>query len=298
MVFFLIYSEGFSQNLVPNGDFSDSTCVTSCAPPNQFCLADWYNPTDATPDYFGECWDNFLANLCGSHSSFFPVPQAGIIVYNKFGTYREYISVKLSDSLEVNQKYHVEFYVKICKSSIHAIDKIGIYIGDSIQQSNSLELPFIPQIENPNLSYLKDSLIWYKIAGNYTSFGGEQFITIGNFRSNALTNIDSINTGNDYNSYYLIDNVSITKAVDTTVNDIGFYPNPNNGNFALNYNLGESSKGKFKVYNSIGQLVYQSKLIQNNGSQNFNLNLASGVYVWSVETGNAVLRKDKFVVVK
>lgn len=76
------------------------------------------------------------------------------------------------------------------------------------------------------------------------------------------------------------------------------YPNPNNGQFTLNYNLREGENGSFKIYNAIGQLVYHGNLKQNNGSHNFDLDLSSGVYVWAVESGNAILKNEKFTIIK
>lgn len=82
------------------------------------------------------------------------------------------------------------------------------------------------------------------------------------------------------------------------INSSNLIPNPNSGNFTVNYNLSEKNVGTFNIYNAIGKLVYQEKLTQNNGTLNLNLFLATGVYFWEIrDEENKSLKSEKMVIV-
>ncbi len=79
------------------------------------------------------------------------------------------------------------------------------------------------------------------------------------------------------------------------------YPNPFNATTNIQFYLPEKSKIRINLYNSLGELV---KIILNNELEAGNHllrfeanNLSSGVYIYSVETGNKVLSK-KMVLMK
>ncbi len=65
------------------------------------------------------------------------------------------------------------------------------------------------------------------------------------------------------------------------VNKFKVYPNPNNGLFAVNYQLNETGQLGFKVYDLLGQQVYSRSISQSMGihETSFSLsNLNSGIY--------------------
>ncbi|MCR6640283.1 MAG: gliding motility-associated C-terminal domain-containing protein [Sporocytophaga sp.] len=144
----------------------------------------------------------------------------------EFKSIRNYISVKLTSPLEAGCKYKVSFFAKlITDDSLQAFtgpgygptiasDGLGAYLSvDTVYRTGLFPNLFDlnPQIENPSGNILTDSINYTEISGIYTAIGGEQYITIGNFRSNAETKV--FPEGIDGNSKYLVDDVSVTKLV-------------------------------------------------------------------------------------
>jgi hypothetical protein len=75
------------------------------------------------------------------------------------------------------------------------------------------------------------------------------------------------------------------------------YPNPNNGNFSLEYNL--QSAGTFNLYDVLGQELLKEPLQGEAGIQNiYTVDLSSGIYFWEVATSNGVAAKGKIGIIK
>ncbi len=76
------------------------------------------------------------------------------------------------------------------------------------------------------------------------------------------------------------------------------YPNPNNGNFMLEYNL-PNNDGELRIIDVMGKLVYNSKITNQQGTQTINATgLSEGVYFWQVYSGDKLIDKGKMAVVK
>ncbi|HMW11225.1 MAG TPA: hypothetical protein PJ987_12390, partial [Bacteroidia bacterium] len=218
-----------SQNLVLNPSFEDTiACPTTTAIPMQ--CEYWYTANIGSPDYFSEQPDIF----CGTSY----VPQSGVgyqyartgIAYVGLATLmqplnpnylnrREYIGGELSDTLKQGHEYCVSFYVSVAEELKYVTDGIGLYLSvdSAVDYTININLSFIPQIENPSGNIIYDTLNWVQISGTYIANGGEKYLTIGNFKDNANTMIDSINNSvpqSQYESYLFIDDVSV---IDCTV---------------------------------------------------------------------------------
>jgi len=85
----------------------------------------------------------------------------------------------------------------------------------------------------------------------------------------------------------------------TSQDIINLYPNPNNGNFTLEYNLGKDVIGKIVIYNAIGELVGEYALNNSQGTMTIsNPDLSDGVYIWKLYTDNQVMRFGKIIIIK
>jgi gliding motility-associated-like protein len=201
-----------AQNLVPNWTFEDTlNCPTNIlqiynAPP-------WYKTTSqSSPDYFNACTNANVVDVPGNFEGYqyAKTGQAymGIDIYTKNFALREYMSVRLKDSLVLNKKYCVEFYVSLSDSSSYAIGSMGAYLSkDSITDTN-LVLPYSPQVFNPSNNIINDKQNWIKITDFFYAAGGEKYLTIGNFNTDANTDTLYLG-GNNLFSYYYIDDVSV-----------------------------------------------------------------------------------------
>ena len=164
----------------------------------------------------------------------------------------------------------------------------------------------VPQVVNTS-GFLTDTVNWFEIQGCFTAQGGEQYITIGNFNSNANTDtlrIQSTNpltgSGTDI-AYYYIDSVTLWQNnFPTSIKEIGksefvsVYPNPTEGNLTLTLAKGEGiepNKCSIKVTDVLGReaLVCEYK-------QQLNIShLENGIYFLSVTQIGKTLVTKKIV---
>ena len=206
------------QNLVPNGDFEQySGCPTNT---NQLDSAlFWINPSNVgTPDYFNQCalpisGMGIPYNFIGFQQAHSGTAYSGIALRTLFGyNYREFIEAPLISTLLANTCYYFEMYVNSSNNSTLSTDDIGIYFSDTviIGINNQYPLPFTPQINNQTGSVF-DTLNWTLVSGNYTAVGGENYVIIGNFKDDLITDTIISNNNAAYpGAYVYIEDVSLT----------------------------------------------------------------------------------------
>lgn len=295
----------FAQNLVPNGDFE--TYQSCPIAPQNFQINNWYNPSvyPSTPDYFNQC-----AGTVPTWVLQYQLDHSGGVGY--IGIYgfitgissgcqgcREYIQVEITESLIAGSKYCVEFYVALTEYSDIAITDLGAYLSDSsVYLIDSLNLPVVPSIENPDTILLSDTMNWMKVTGIYTAHGGERFLTIGNFRDNASSHIQTVGTTGYPFAYYLIDDVSIINCDSLFIglsegmgaNVINLYPNPSNDVITISSN----DKLTFIViYNMVGAVILRDFSNQSKTSLSITA-LPKGIYFAQLTTAKGTVVK-KFV---
>ncbi|MEI2758775.1 MAG: T9SS type A sorting domain-containing protein [Bacteroidia bacterium] len=303
-----------SQNLVLNPSFEDTiACPTTTAIPMQ--CEYWYTANIGSPDYFSEQPDIF----CGT--SPVPLSNAGYqyartgIAYVGLGTFvssifpnginrREYIGGELSDTLKQGHEYCVSFYISVAEELKYVTDGIGLYlsIDSAVDYTINTNLPFVPQISNPSGNIIYDTLNWVQISGTYIANGGEKYFTIGNFKDDANTLIDSINNNvpqSRYVSYLFIDDVSV---IDCTVGisevnnnkDIGrLYPNPARTTVYYESELNDNENGLLELYDMLGNKL--SAYTLNHGKNKITIGTsgyARGVYMVKV---NITDRQPEFI---
>lgn len=229
-------------NLVPNESFeqhnkcpNDISTVAREDMPQEYVM-DWIAPTFGTTDYFHAC--AFVASVPNNFAGYQPAADGeaycGLFVFATDDTttndyiYREYLLAKLKTPLQQGKAYCVSFYASPAEvmqfnyaSFMYAAKGLGAYIShtstaayDSITQYRHAQvLSYTPQIEATEV--MSDTSRWYRISGVYTAEGGEQWITIGNFKDDMQTEGSVlISTGLPeaylkFKSYYFIDKVSV-----------------------------------------------------------------------------------------
>lgn len=246
----LLLAQGFTlfpfllnaQNLVLNPSFET---ISSCPQgPSQFSFAtNWSEPfvvsltdTCSTSDLYNSC--SFLGagvpnNILGNEPARTGTGYAGIIVHegfsligcaSLFGTgWREYVQAHLSSPMVAGQQYCVSFYVSLADDVKWATDDFGVYLSStqlsipctSVGASSALQ----PLGYNPQLQWTGGNITnttgWTKLQWSYTATGGERYVVIGNFKSDANTSFVCVDSAafNPY-SYYYIDDVEV---IQTTV---------------------------------------------------------------------------------
>ena len=299
---YLLFNTAYTQNLVPNSSFEDTT---SC--PWIFDLISnavgWFKPTPGTSDLLHECSFQVPNNILGEQNANMGKAYAGLYTYDTFfpdSSYREYISIQLTDTLEQGERYNVDFYVSRSDSSNYATI-FGAYFSNNVVISSSINnLNLTPQVEETN-SIISKSL-WTKLSYEYTAIGGEQYITLGNFRDNSSS--DTLNTydGGDPNNtnfqaaYYYVDDISVVKDTTTGISEIDYsintsiYPNPNKG--ILNIELDSELKQKrisYKLINIISQEILEPNIISE--TQIDLRDFSNGIYLLRIEIENQTFTK-------
>lgn len=229
-----IYLLGNAQiNLVPNYSFEDT--VGSCSLQMGIItnVKNWY-PAKETPDYYNTCANSFiypefstLPNNCRGYQQVKSgVAFSGIALYyltnssDSINISSELMGIKLKQSLKANTCYYGEFYISLVEASDIAINRIGMLFTQNTYTLSYQTYDNIiqPQIKWDTTKYFTDTLNWVKIAGTFIAQGGEQYLTIGNFRDGMninkqfiarnFTNICNISNAQNA-SYIYVDDVSL-----------------------------------------------------------------------------------------
>jgi hypothetical protein len=218
LLFFILL--GFrinAQNLVSNPSFEiNSACPVNAA--DLSSLASWYPMIGhlGTPDYFNSCGSSYVgvpSNSFGNQVAFDGNAYVGLSTYTYGATNYEYIQTYLTSPMIAGQSYNISFYVSCADNGRYSSNNIGATFTQDFLYGNwsydSLNI-------TPNINYstpITDINGWTLISGTYIASGNEQFLTIGNFYNENLTQIVNINPiGSLGAAYYYIDQVSVTQS--------------------------------------------------------------------------------------
>ncbi len=230
----------------------------------------------------------------------------GIVCFYKTQENKEYIYQHLVNPLIAGKTYYTSFYVSKADRTAYTIKNIGANF--SVTQPTVVSIPYIssnPQIQNQS-GFLTDTIGWTKIEGYFTAQGGEQYITIGNFNSNA--NTDTLNSGttnpipfDNGTAYYYIDSVSLYDSLDyALINNIKknesdfnvkLYPNPTAGKLKIKIENLKEGNITIKITDvldrEVKQLEYEEEIDISE--------LEKGIYFLSIMQGNKTLVTKKVI---
>src|SRR6185312_13708144 len=300
----LLTFNSYAQNLVINPSFEDTVhCPTSI---NQFYNCKfWINPTQGTPEYFNVCSTansdavHVPDNIWGNQNAKSGVAYAGIYAFDKFNPNisREYIQAPLTTILTANHKYYVSFYASLADNSQYAVSSMGAYFSSNqIAISTTGVLNFTPQIQNASTNKLTDKTNWMLIADTLYANGSEQFITIGNFKKDSLSDTLSLGYGpGGHVSYYYLDSVSVIDyglmGIENYKNkvQVNIYPNPAQEILTIETN---EKQGEIKIIDLLGNEIKSEQI--NKSVQIDISNISKGVYFVTFASGNSIFT-NKFV---
>ena len=274
-----LFNNSNSQNLITNGSFQNYTAPVNCSGgsggfdnysvfPVNHVVDNWY-PLNS-PDYF--------SSLCsGSNNNGAPLNAIGYSQAKQGSNYvgailftanyetKEYMYQQLSTPLQGGKIYCLSFFVSRADRVTHAIHSIGAYFSNNVQSAATLGYVNVtPQIVNQT-GFITDTIGWTQIQGCFTANGGEQYITIGNFNSNANTDTMFVGSTNPHPNaykyaYYFIDDITLIDQTTVGVNELGnensfsVYPNP--ANDVLNIKVGTIKENtKIKIADVIGRTI-------------------------------------------
>ncbi len=202
-----------AQNLVLNGSFEDFTSCPSSY--SQISRAPDWRELQASPDYMHSCNTGDLSvpdNVYGSQNARTGEGYIGLLAYFSGGDAREYAYSPLICPLDSGSEYYMEFYVSLAERSEYSVATIGaLFTSDPQPNPNKQAIEDTPQVESPVSNAIIDVNDWTKISGYFTAEGNYTHIVIGNFQTEAnsnITEIDDPGTGLG-EAYYYIEDVLI-----------------------------------------------------------------------------------------
>ncbi len=164
------------QELIPNGSFET---YRNC--PYQgnllFEAVPWYNPNGASPDFFNEC---------------FPTPQIQLPPRTGRGLaglffdqgHAEYVATPLKKPLLANTCYSFELYIATEEPDKYVVGTIGAYFSpQSLTATSRGQFSVNPQVLDAPFKTIATPFKWERIGGTFKAKGGEQFVTIGSFKT-------------------------------------------------------------------------------------------------------------------
>ncbi|AEA43664.1 hypothetical protein Fluta_1672 [Fluviicola taffensis DSM 16823] len=291
----LTYSQ---QNLIPNPSFEDTVrCPNGTADPGAVSL--WYNPTNASPDYYNVCstmgggvpWNDWGYQYAQEGHAYIGI---GTFFSSTVPNYREYLQIQLTHKLEANKVYCWSFWISLLDSIDFASNNFGIGLSPNPVTNFSTQsiLP-INCIGFENEIYL-DRNNWKQVSGTFTATGQEEYLTLGNFFNDQNTAFIQVgvNSSGGEGAYYFIDNVFLGDCITQVTFPNIFSPN----NDGINDNFSIESIGvtelNFTIVNRWGEKVYFGENDPLwNGKCN-NIECSEGVYFYICTFKN--VQQDKY----
>ncbi|MBK6985784.1 MAG: T9SS type A sorting domain-containing protein [Bacteroidetes bacterium] len=276
-ILFYFVAKPQAQNLIQNGSFEifDSIDCGGGGFDNYSMIGtphvvnNWYSLN--SPDYFNStCFAggfNVPYSYFGHCYSKQGNAYAGGIAFTGNYETKEYIYQQLSVPLQAGKIYCLSFYASRADGVTHAVNNIGAYFSASIPPLvSNYYVNATPQVLNQS-GFITDTISWTEIQGCFTALGGEQYITIGNFNSNANTDTLFVGSVNQTPStfkyaYYYIDDVTLIDQSTVGFNELDkgksfdIYPNPTNSILNIESNNQQLQNATIEMKNTLGQIVY------------------------------------------
>lgn len=229
---FLLFSiRSFGQqNLILNGDFEEYWECPDDATQIERCKY-VFNPLSlsvSTSDYFNSCAN---VNTVSAPQTFegyqLPFSGNGMIGFAPLNNYiddynyREYIELSLSEQLLCGNTYYFEGYFNLANLCRYSLKGFEFYFSEKElnNETDYLYNLYTPQVID-TITPVLDTLNWVKISFDFVADKPYSFISIGNIKSNYSTDYIDFNPlaiGQQYYSYYYLDNVSLTQVKESQI---------------------------------------------------------------------------------
>jgi len=285
---------------VPNPSFEIyDTCPTSSDQINY--ASGWYG---FSSEYYNSCASggslsfgvpsNFLGHQVATSGNAY----GGLYTHGGAKNYREHIGTPLHTPLIIGTRYFISFKVSLADNSDCATNNIGITFTKASFNKDQPP-PILNYSALHSQSLISDKLNWSTIAGSFLADSAYEYIAVGNFFSDSLTNTST--SGCD--AYYYLDDVCVSTdslACDvmasndevTFVNNVYTYPNP--ANQQLYFKLPDNDVFSYTLINMSGEEI-KSKNVEKVSPINVS-EIPTGVYLLIIQyKGNLYKRKQLII---
>lgn len=209
-----------SENIIPNPSFEkfDALPLGWFYKGSHFTriMKYWSAATTASPDVFGQgvrvptTWaeKGFGNQLARTGKS-----MIGLTIFgceNGKPHCREYVEVQLNEPLVIGQKYYVEFWVNHLPNSFYS-NNLGAYFSETYIDSkidNQLEVQ--PQVYSSGIMQPPHQK-WMKVSGEFKAATEGEYLILGNFFPDSLTQTKAARHNQLNYAYYYIDDVVVKK---------------------------------------------------------------------------------------
>ena len=208
------------DNIVPNPSFERyaSTPIGWFYKGGHFTsvMKYWSSATGASPDVFGpkvRVPAHWAAKGFGDQKPHSGLSMTGITVFGCEGGKphcREYLQIQLSEPLVEGQNYYVEFWASHLPRSLQ-INNIGVYFSkEKVNLKTDVPLYFTPHMKADHIVSAGTGK-WTKVAGRFQADSEADYLILGNFYPDSLTQ-SRTSVANHLNyAYYYIDDILLKK---------------------------------------------------------------------------------------
>ncbi|WP_396635374.1 OmpA family protein [Maribacter sp. R77961] len=217
-----------SENLIENPSFETFLNCPRTLGNLEDDVLHWKSPTMGSTDYFNGCSDvmGTPKNFNGEQPADFGIGYIGLYFYAP-EDYREYVQASLVEPLKKDVTYKLSFYVSLAERSDFAIKAFGIQFTQSpvsVPTRKVLSRMHLSKVSGDVSNYFEikysdfysDKKDWVLVEKEFVANGTEQYMIIGNFKSNKRTQKFRTKRNVTQGSYYYLDMVRIT-----TIDDHG-----------------------------------------------------------------------------
>ena len=271
-IILIIFSlNSYSQNLVPNGNFESYDLC-----PDHWCQISYCQYWDSfgqNPEYYNTCGGGEASPpFCGGLGFQYPHSgnaYVGLYIFNRTVTNdREFIGTQLTSQLIFKQKYYISFYISLGGSNSYqttiASNNMGVKFS-TIPYSESNPAPIDNFAHFYANTIISDTVNWVKISGSFVADSAYNYLIMGNFFNDSLTDTLNLSTISNLVAYYFIDDICVSTdslycenwlGIDKNNDknkEISIYPNPATN--MLNVESSQEFSGTLVIYNSLGKPV-------------------------------------------
>jgi len=189
-------------NLVPNPSFEDTIgdCQNQMGLSNFFSnIKNWYTCySTSSVDYYNSCANSITYPTISSvpySCRTYQMPHSGqafigLWIYEAYNSadssliYSEDVAVKLNAPLKAGVCYYGEFYANLGNITTVFTNQIGMLLSTNIYTTTTGSFTKYHTATGAvgYYSVFYRYFNWVKISGKFTAQGGEQYLTIGNFK--------------------------------------------------------------------------------------------------------------------
>ncbi len=209
-------------NLVPNGDFeaTETKRLKSFGQMAEF-TENWFDATQAPCDIFaGGIKSEKVSiplNEFGKQAAQSGNIYAGFRAYTKDKKLnRTYLEVQLTEKLEKDQMYCVEFSISMADLSKYAVNNIGAVVSErKVVQPNTGAMVRDLDVKERTNKVFKAMDAWETVCGTVVGTGQEEYLIIGCFAGDADLQIEKnkrprdVIGGQSFDAYYYIEDVKL-----------------------------------------------------------------------------------------